>query len=575
MTSPDISPHISAASLVAETLYSKGVRRIFGLQGGHIQPVWDVLARMGVEIVDVRHEAAAVHMAHAHAELTGKVGVAIVTAGPGVTNTVTAVANAYVSRAPVLVLGGCAPVPQANMGALQDIRHTQIMEPITRRARTLHQADQVVRELSEGWALAVGQGTDPGPVYLEIPTDVLRCQVPRSTVLPEHLRPEYHYQSAPTREAILAAAEVISSATKPVVVSGRGARGCGAELDEFLLATGATYLDTQESRGLVSDDHPAVVGAMRGRAMNECDLLITVGRRLDYQLGYGSPAVFPHARILRISDTTAELIDNRRGEVELLCTPRLGLQALASEVLDKRGLPDTAWRDELRALHLDRAHRYAEQLPQSPAGADGRMHPNQIFAAARAVGMDSAIVVADGGDFLSFARLGASGTRYLDAGAFGCLGVGVPFAIAAALENPEQSVVAFTGDGAYGLNAMEIDTAVRHGAKIVVVVADNRGWNIERYDQLTNYGLIAGTELGDVDYAAMARGLGAHGERVNDPADLPDALKRALAYAPAVIQVDVTRDAVSPDGQKGLGFVPDYQALLPWNDAEERRRQNS
>lgn len=565
----------SAAEAIAAFLYGNGVRRVFGLQGGHIQPIWDRLARMGVQIVDVRHEAAAVHMAHAHAELTGTVGVALVTAGPGVTNTVTSIANAFVSRAPVLVIGGCPPIPQANMGALQDISHTAIMEPITRRSRTLREADQVLREFSEAWSLALGDGTDPGPIYLEVPTDVLRTQVAPGTVLAEHLQPVPRHTFVPAPAPVAAAAALIAGATRAVLVSGRGARGCSAELTRFLDASGVAYLDTQESRGLVPDDHPAFVGAMRGAAMTGADLLITVGRRLDYQLGYGSPAAFPNARILRIGDTTAELIDNRRGEVELLCTPALGLDAL-TEALSGNGFqPDTEWRDGLRGRHAQRAESHLSSIGEAAPGDDGYMHPNRIFAAVRDAGIDPDVVVCDGGDLLSFARMSAPGARYLDAGAFGCLGIGVPFAIAAALDDPDSVVFTFTGDGAFGLNAMEVDTAVRHNARIVVVVADNRAWNIERYDQETNYGLVAGTELGDADYAAMARAFGAHGERVRDPADLALALKRAAASAPAVVHVDVTRDAVSPDAQKGLGYVPAYQALLPWHEAEVARRQTN
>src|SRR5882724_1975605 len=160
--------------LVADFLAARNVDRIFGLQGGHIQPIWDHVARLGIRIIDVRDEGAAVHMAHAHAELTGTLGVAMVTAGPGVTNTVTAIANAYLARVSVLLIGGCPPRPQVNMGPLQDIPHVDILKPVTRTARTLRVADQLVRELDEGVARAMGDAGEPGPVYLEIPTDVLR-----------------------------------------------------------------------------------------------------------------------------------------------------------------------------------------------------------------------------------------------------------------------------------------------------------------------------------------------------------------------------------------------------------------
>jgi acetolactate synthase-1/2/3 large subunit len=564
------------ATLVARFLRARGCRRVFGLQGGHIQPVWDQLARLGVRIVDVRDEGAAVHMAHAHSELTGQTAVAMVTAGPGVTNTVTAVASASISRIPLLVLGGCPPRPQANMGPLQDIPHTEILGPVTRTSRTLRVADQVLRELDEAWARAAGDRGEPGPAYVEIPTDVLRAAVPPALVTAEHLRDKPRRRMPPHPDDVAAAAGLLRAAERPAVISGRGARTTsGAELVRLLDASGAAYLDTQESRGLVPPEHPAVVGSARSAVLREADLVVTIGRQLDYQLGFGSPAAFPGARFVRIADTAAELIDNRRGEVEILAEPAAAADALAKALADGAANPDAgAWRDELRAKHLDRARAYGDRLNQAAPGADGLMHPNRIFGALAALDLSEAVVVADGGDFLSFARLGISTChRYLDPGAFGCLGVGVPFAIAARMAYPERRVLTVTGDGAFGINAMEIDTAVRHGVPIVVVVANNRAWNIERYDQAENYGLVVGTELGDDNYARLAESLGAHGERVTAPAELTGALERAFANAPAVVDVVVTQDAPSPDAGKGLGFVPDYQALTPWNDAEIERRR--
>jgi acetolactate synthase-1/2/3 large subunit len=373
---------------------------------------------------------------------------------------------------------------------------------------------------------------------------------------------------------VAAAADLIREARRPLVISGRGARGAGAALVAFLDASGAAYLDTQESRGLVPATHPAALGALRGALMRDADLVITVGRQLDYQVAYGSPAVFPHARFIRVADNAGELIDNRRGAVELLADAAPALEALAAAVASDSPGGVHEWRDGLREKQDRRAGDYRTALAEAPAGADGRIHPNRIFAALNDLDLDGATVVADGGDLLSFARLGVPNqARYLDSGAFGCLGVGVPFAIAAALARPGTPAIVVTGDGALGINAMEIDTAVRHHAPIVVIVSNNRAWNIELYDQKENYGLVVGTELGDNDYAALARALGAHGEKVTDAADLPDALKRALAHAPAVVDVDTTRDAVSPDATKGLGFVPDYQALTPWNDAEVELRR--
>jgi acetolactate synthase-1/2/3 large subunit len=561
----------SCAAWIARFLEKRGVDRVFGLQGGHIQPIWDHVARRGIRIIDVRDEGAAVHMAHAHAELTGGFGVAMVTAGPGVTNTVTAMANAYLARMPVLLIGGCPPRPQVNMGPLQDIPHVDILRPVTRTARTLRVAEQLVRELDEAVARAMGDAGEPGPVYLEIPTDVLRQSVPDTLVLDEWLSAKPARVSPPDPAAVAAAVEALWSARRPLVITGRGARSAGAELVRLLDASGALYLDTQESRGLVPADHPAFVGAVRAAAMTDADLVLVVGRRLDYQLGYGSPAVFPHARFVRIADTAGELFDNRRGVPEILAAPALALAAMVAAAGNRRSNVDAAWADGLRRRQRERTAKGGANGPAT--GADGKIHPARIFDAIAEVADPDYIAIADGGDLLSFARVGLSARTYMDAGAFGCLGVGVPFAVAAALAFPGRQVISVNGDGAFGINAMEIDTAVRHGAKAVFVVSNNAAWNIERLDQEMNYGgRVVGTTLRHSDYAGMARALGAHGERVQDPADLVDALKRALDNAPALLDVVTTQTAVSSDATKGLGFVPDFQALTAWDAAERNRR---
>src|SRR5215475_3832386 len=564
----------SCAAWIARFLKARGVDRVFGLQGGHIQPIWDHVARQGIRIIDVRHEAAAVHMAHAHSELTGTLGVAMVTAGPGVTNTVTALANASLARVPVLLIGGCTSRPQANMGPLQDIPHVDILRPVTRVARTARVAEQVVRELDEAVARALGDAGEPGPVYIEIPTDVLRTRVPPQLVLDEWIEPKAARRLPPDPVAVAEAVDVFWSAKRPLVITGRGAKQAGPALVRLLDVTGALYLDTQESRGLVPADHPSTAAAVRAAAMTEADVVLLIGRKLDYQVGYGSPAVFPNARFIRIADNAGELVDNRRGQPELLASPELALDAMVQAAGNRETRIDKAWADGLRRRHRDRmaASRSAKDRPMT--GTDGKIHPGAIFDALAAVVPADYIAIADGGDLLSFARTGMRAETYMDAGAFGCLGVGVPFAIAAALALPGRPVVSVNGDGAFGINAMEIDTAVRHGAKVVFVVSNNAAWNIERLDQEMNYGgRVVGTTLRHSDYAGLARALGAYGERVEKPSDLQGALQRALQNAPAVIDVVTSQSVLSSDAQKGLGFVPDYQALTTWDEAERKRRE--
>jgi acetolactate synthase-1/2/3 large subunit len=562
----------SAAALVARFLKSRGVDRIFALCGGHIMPMWMKVDAQGIRIVDVRDERAAVYMAHAHAELTGGLGVAMVTAGPGVTNAMTGIANAHVARAPVLVLSGTPPRPQENRGALQDMAHTDFVRPLTRYARTVRQPELVLQELDEAVSRAFGQGGEPGPVYLDFPVDTLRADVPRALQLPELLAPRSPGRMLPDPDAVRQAVELLWSARRPLFISGRGARRAGASLVRLLDRVQGVYLDTGESRGLVPDDHPSVVAAMRGSVMGDADVIITVGRRLDFQLGYGSPAVFGDAKLLRLADCAAELRDNRRGTVEILASVDDAIGAMLQAAGDRPPATDAAWARTLRTKHLERARKLVDSMEDASPGKDGLMHPNRLLSALRLALPVDAVVVADGGDFLSFARVGLPATTYLDPGSLGCIGVGTPFGVAASLACPDRTVVVVTGDGSFGFNAMEIDTAARHRAPVLIVVANNGSWAIEVRDQQETHGKVVGTRLQFSDHAAMARAFGLHGERVERAEDLPAAIERALAHRPALLDVLVTPEAVSSDAKSGLAWVPDLQPLTAWDDAERRWR---
>ncbi len=562
----------SVAAYIARTLRARGVKRVFALCGGHIMPIWMRLDAEGITIVDVRDERAAVHMAQAHAELTGKIGVALTTAGPGLTNAITGIANAHVSRAPVLVISGIPPKAQENRGALQDIDHTQLVRPITRYARTVREPNLVPAELDEALARALGEGSEPGPAFLDFPTDCLRAAIPEALQLTEHIALKPRPLTFPDPEMVAQATDLLWSARKPLVISGRGARNAGPELVRLLNRVGAAYLDTGESRGLVPDDHPTTVAAMRGRVMGDVDLVVTVGRCLDFQLAYGSPAIFGNAKFLRIADVPSELRDNRRGAVEVLANPARALAAMLDVAGNRTPAIDSDWITGLRAGHADRATRLRDAMANAAPGADGRMHPNRMLGALQDQLDKDSVVVIDGGDFLSFARVALSASTVLDPGPFGCIGVGVPYGIAAALEYPEQKVLVATGDGAFGFNAMEIDTAVRHKAPVVIAVANNGAWQVEVHDQTVTHGKVVGTRLHFSDYAAMARTFGMHGERVEKAEDLPDAIARAFANAPALLDVIVTPEAVSSDAKAGLAWVPDLQPLAVWDEKERAWR---
>ena len=573
MASP---PEITAncgAGVIARILRARGVDRVFGLCGGHVMPIWMRVDAEGIRIVDVRDERAAVYMAHAHAELTGELGVALVTAGPGVTNAMTGIANAHVAKASVLVLSGLPPGPQENRGALQDIVHTEFVKPLARYARTVREPGLVAQEVDEAIARAFGQGGEPGPAYLDFPVDTLRAEVPAALQRDEHFAPKPRPLVVPDADSVQRAVDLLWSARRVLVISGRGARGAGAPLVQFLDRLGALYLDTGESRGLVPDHHPSVVAAMRGSVLGDADVVVTLGRRLDFQLAYGSPAVYGKATFVRIADTPSELRDNRRGAVEILATPRLALEAMLQAADDRPSARDADWALAMRTRHVERTSRLLDAMRNAPPGRDGRMHPNVLLAALRDALPQDAVIVADGGDFLSFARVGVPASTYLDPGSLGCIGIGTPFGIAAGLACPGRVVAVLTGDGSFGFNAMEIDTAVRHRVPILIVVANNGAWAIEVRDQQETYGKVVGTRLQYADHAAMARAFGLYAERIERADDLPAAIRRALAKRPALLDVVVTPEAASSDAKSGLAWVPDLQPIAAWDDAESRWRR--
>lgn len=574
MTTPQISPN-SAAALIAKFLKARGVSRVFALCGGHIMPIWMQLDAQGIQIVDVRDERAAVYMAHAHSELTGQIGVALVTAGPGVTNAMTGIANAHTARASVLILSGTPPQAQENRGALQDMSHIEFVKPLTRYARTVRYPDLVLQELDEAVSRALGHGGEPGPAYLDFPVDTLRANVSHAVQLTEFFQARDKQKILPDLGAAQAAMEVLWQAKRPLIISGRGARGSQEALVKFLDKLGVLYLDTGESRGLVPENHPSVVAAMRGNVMSQADVVVTLGRKLDFQLAYGSPAVFGDAKFVRIADCPSELRDNRRGVAEVFASVSSSLETILELAGQREPQTDREWVTHIRQQHEKRADKLVTSMQQAPAGNDGLMHPNKLLATLRAALPDDAVVVADGGDFLSFARVGLPAATYLDPGSLGCIGVGTPFGIAASLALPDRTVVVATGDGAFGFNAMEIDTAVRHRAPVLIVVANNGAWAIEVRDQLETHGKVVGTQLQFADHAAMARAFGMHAERVTSADDLPAAIQRALANRPALLDVLVTPEAASSDAKSGLAWVPDLQALGAWDSAEKTWRHQS
>lgn len=562
---------MSIAQAIASFIAAQGVRRVYGLCGGHIQPIWDALSQFGVTIIDTRHEGAAVHMAHAEAELTGGLGVALVTAGPGFTNTLTGLANARVASSSVLVISGRPPRPQEGLGALQEIPQGSLARPLCRRTEQVTHQGRVLPALAGAVWSALGGDGPPGPAYVDFPTDLLRepvidRQQARKWMVrrgPAPLRPD--------PGPVAAAAKVLTGSRRLVVVAGRTQRLESSLLVRFLDETDAIFIAQPEARSLLECAPTRSVLGAKGRALAEADVVLTLGCQLNFQLAYGSPAVIGGAaRLIRVGPSQNDLLDNRPADVEVQGDVSAVLAALLALGVRPRD-PDSGWRAYLRSVSANRVAKLRSEIESAPAGSDARMHPYRLLEALQEFIGPDCIVVADGGDILSFARVALSPTRYLDAGAFGCLGVGVPFAIAAALSDRARPVICVTGDGAFGFHAMELDTAARTAAPVLIVVANNEAWNIERNDQRAHWnGNILGSELPGCRYDLLATALGIHGARVDDPANLREALQVALNHLPALVDVAVTRDAESPDFRAGLPGVPDHQALATWDEVDRR-----
>jgi len=555
----------SVAAAIARFVAGQGVSRVYTLPGSHVKPICSELARLGIRIVSARHECAAVHMAHAEADLTGTLGVAIVTTGPGLTNAITGIASAFLSRTPLLVLSARVPDAQAGMGALEEVPQGDLVRPVCRYVRAVADERHVLSGLHMAVTAALGSDGPPGPVYVDFTPNMLKQPMPDWYLDSRWFNRIARPARLPNDDAIANAAALLRGSRRPLAIGGRGVLGAGAALEKFLQASGCLYLDTRESRGTLSPDNPNSIPALRGRAMAEADLVITLGRRLDFELAYGSGAVFAEsARFLRIGRTVEELSENRRGDVEVCADVDAVLQRLV-QLEAKPSAPDTAWQNELKSANVAKT----STTKAHPPGSDGRMHPLTLIAAINRLVDTQTVCIVDGGDILSFARVGLRARTYLDLGPFGCLGSGAPYAVAASLTYPERRVIALIGDGSFGFGALEVETAVRSGARALFIVANNDAWNIERQDQLLKYpDQELGTTLTPCRYDLLAKSLGAHGERVERAEDLAAAFERGLANLPAVIDVAVTRDAVSPDTKSGLANVPPLHATQSWDDAE-------
>jgi acetolactate synthase-1/2/3 large subunit len=546
---------VTGGELVARTLAAAGVRTVFTLVGGHTTPVVDACVDAGVRLVDVRHEEAAAHMAHAWARTTGEPGVALVTAGPGVTNTATAVAHAWSGGAPVVLLAGAPPLPQLDRGALHEIDQLGVMRPISKWAVRVHEAARLPEYVARALALAVvGR---PGPVVLELPSDVLR----------DVAEPPDPWPGPPARPlglaedtAVAQAAALLDGAERPLLVAGSGVFWSRAWLELVALAerTGAALVTSHAARGVVPWSHPLHVPAARSLAFRRADVVVVVGSRLNFMLAYGRPPRWsPSARLIQVDVDPAAIGHNRPADVALLGDAGLVLVQLTSAAARRE---HESWLDELRSA--DAANR--ARLTAAAATDAVPIHPLRLCAALAGALEPDAYVAVDGGDILSFARQALPATApgcWHDSGPFGCLGYGIAAAAAGKLAEPDRQAVALLGDGALGLGATELDTAARLGLELLVVVSTNGAWAIEATSQRAEFGRSVATRLEVRPYHRLAESLGCDGVEVRDPGELAAALARRPRGRPLLVNVLTDPEARSPDAERGLGLVPRDQAL--------------
>jgi len=533
--------------LVGRVLAAQGVNTLYTLCGGHIAPIYEGCLNNDIRVIDFRHEQAAAHAADAHARLTRNIGVAAVTAGPGVTDAVTAVANAYQARSPLVLLGGAAPLSTKGMGALQEMPQTDMFKTFTKASFTITSTADIPRRMHDAFQTALSGR--PGPVFIELPFDVLF-----NAVDPPDIPPRVTVAPAPPQEGDLSRIlALLRSARKPILIAGTQIYWDAAHdaLRAFTEQTAIPVFTNGAGRGTLPMTHPHCFKASRSAALKEADLVLLIGTPLDFRLKYGRDWN-PDGKLVQIENDSAELNRNRAADVALVADARLLLEALTDGAA---GLHFDDWLSQMQEVEGEKQAR----LEAWKALDDVPINHFRFGAAVNNVLDDETILIGDGGDIVSACAKVIDLTRpgqWLDPGPLGCLGVGAPFAIAAQHLYPDKKVLIINGDGSFGLNGFEFDTAVRFDLPIVSIVGNDAGWGQIRGPQIQMVGeeRAIATKLAPTRYDKIVEAMGGYGEHVTHPDDLETALRRAFASGkPACINV-----ALDPNGMAKTGASTPY-----------------
>ena len=561
---------ISGGQLAAEALVQKEVDTIFTLSGGHITPIYQYLENTPITLFDTRHEQAAVFMAEAWGRMTRKPGVAMVTAGPGFTNALTAVANARFANTPLVLISGCVGIDCIEKLDLQDMRQRPVIEPMVKKALICHKPERIPEFIDFAFRTA-GSGR-PGPVYLELPVDVLNATVSPNGIKTPHTVIQSHAVDLDKVEQILA---MLEKATQPVIIAGSGAwyADGGNELVEFVEKTGIPVFTSALGRGTISDTHPlcfeSSLAIRPGAALvanTGADLVLFLGARMSLYYLFGD-LFNAEAKIIQVDIEPEEIGRNRSVDLAVVSDVRELLKAANRIIREKKMSRSLRQRFAGWVSALEQA----DEEGKAPAKPDWQsenipIHPLRLaHEINQFMDREDDIVVADGGDtqvWMGITRTVRNSGRYLDAGLYGCLGVGIPYANAAKLRYPDQRVCLIIGDGSVGFNFMEFETALRKNLPIVMVISNDLGWGMIRHSQELRIGhaIENGTYIGKVDYHKLIEALGGKGLYVEDPADIKPALEEAFAAGIATcINVMTDPTTVSP-GSVALANLGRYTA---------------
>ncbi|MCZ6647051.1 MAG: thiamine pyrophosphate-binding protein [SAR324 cluster bacterium] len=544
---------ISGGRLVAKALKNEGVDIIFTLCGGHIIDIYDGCLDEGIKIVDVRHEQVAAHAADGYARVTGKPGVAVVTAGPGTTDAVTGVANAFRAESPMLLIGGQGALSQHQMGSLQDLPHVDIMKSITKFSSTVSSTERVADMVSMAFRECFNGA--PGPSFLEIPRDILDAKIDEEAArVPQAGAYRNRGKSIGDPRQIEKLAEILSKSERPVVLLGTQVWTCrGAEQAiRFAKSLDIPAFMNGAARGTLPPGDPHGFSLTRRYAFNKADTIIIVGTPFDFRMGYGT-RLRKEATVVQIDMDYRTVGKNRDISLGLVGDVGAILGAVADAAGDKNGAASRKeWIQELRA---EEGRLYEESLPRLRSDARP-IHPLRLCYEINEFLTENSVYIGDGGDIVTFSGSVVKPRQpghWMDPGPLGTLGVGTSFAMASKLCQPDKEVVVLFGDGAFSLTGWDFETMVRFKLPFVGVVGNNSAWNQIRFGQISKYGADRGdvaNVLGDVRFDQFATMLGGYGEHVEDPEDIAPALQRARESGlPSLINVRIDPDAYSSGTQ--------------------------